>query len=258
MRFTGSTVIVTGGASGQGEEECRKLAAEGAHVVIADVSEQAGRALAAELSEVGSTEFVRLDVSSQSDWDALRYLLVEEGRSVRGLVNNAGIGVPGRLGSVTEENWSRSIAVNTSGALLGMQTMTPIMPAGSSIVNIGSIASLIAHHNVAYGAAKWALRGLSRTAAVEYAAQGIRVNLVHPGYILTPINAGMDDRFRNAQLSMTPMRRAGTVEEIAEVVLFLLSDASSFVTGAEIPVDGGFAAHRGSMAVFNALEVEGE
>ncbi|MEV1130485.1 SDR family oxidoreductase [Agromyces sp. NPDC049794] len=253
-RFAGRTVIVTGGASGQGEEECRRLAAEGAHVVVADVSDDSGRRLADELAAVGSAEFVHLDVSSRDGWIRLRDHLVDTDREVRGLVNNAGVGVPGRLHDVADRDWERAYAVNATGALLGIQLIAPIMPPGSAIVNIGSIASLIAHHNIAYGAAKWALRGLTRSAAVELAAQKIRVNLVHPGFILTPINAGMDERFREAQLSMTPMRRAGNVAEVAEVVLFLLSDAASFVTGIELPVDGGFSAHGGSMAIFNALE----
>jgi len=257
MRFDGRTIIVTGGASGQGEEECRQLAREGAHVVVADLNEEAGRALAAELSENGSAEFVRLDVSQEGDWIALRDHLVANGRDVRGLVNNAGIGLPGRLGSVDVDAWNKGYAVNATGAFLGIQTISPIMPEGSAIVNIGSIASLIAHHNIAYGAAKWALRGINKSAALELAKKGIRVNLVHPGYILTPINANMDPAFRDAQLQITPLGRAGNVAEIAHVVLFLLSDAASYVTGVEIPVDGGFSSHAGSMPVFNALDAAG-
>lgn len=254
MRFENRTIIVTGGASGQGEEECRELAAEAAHVVIADVNEQAGRALAAELSEHGSAEFVRLDVTSPEDWATLRDNLVATGRSVRGLVNNAGIGNPGRILDVTLETWNRAYAVNATGAFLGIQTIAPIMPPGSAIVNIGSIASHIAHHNVAYGAAKWALRGINKSAAVDLANAGIRVNLVHPGYILTPLNANMDPAFRATQLALTPLGRAGSVTEIAAAVLFLLSDSASYITGVELPVDGGFTAHGGSKPVFDAID----
>lgn len=254
MRFLNKTVIVTGGASGQGAEECRLLAAEGAHVIIADVTEEVGLEFAEQLSKEGSAEFYRLDVSKEENWKSLRDHITSQGRQVAGLVNNAGIGSPGRLGNLEVSAWERSYAVNATGAMLGMQTIAPIMPPGSAIVNIGSIASHIAHHNVGYSAAKWALRGLTRTASVELAKSGIRVNLVHPGYIDTPINARMDPRFKEVQLSLTPLNRAGTVTEIARSVAFLLSDDASFITGVELPVDGGFLAHGGQMAVFNALD----
>lgn len=255
MRFTNKTVIVTGGASGQGEEECRRLARENASVIVADINDVLGAALVAEITAAGGTaRFVHLDVTDQTAWQALRDSITAEGGKVDGLVNNAGIGTPGRIGDVSLETWNLSYAVNATGAFLGIQTIFPIMNRGASIVNIGSIASFIAHHNVAYGAAKWALRGLSKTASVDLAAHGIRVNMVHPGYIKTPLNANASPVFLDAHLSLTPLGRGGEVDEVANAVLFLLSEESSYITGAELTVDGGFTGHAGSKPVYDALD----
>ncbi|WP_028266046.1 SDR family NAD(P)-dependent oxidoreductase [Arthrobacter sp. MA-N2] len=254
-RFIGKTVVVTGASRGQGAAEARALASEGATVIIADVTDAAGQALAEEIAAGGGhASYQHLDVTSASDWAKLRESLIAAGHGLDGLVNNAGISVPGRLSNVTLEAWNNSFAVNVTGAMLGIQTLSPIMNQGGSIVNVGSIASLIAHHNVAYSAAKWALRGLSKTAAVELAHQGIRVNMIHPGYIKTPINADMPAAFLNTQLALTPAGRGGHVDEVADLVLFLLSADSTFISGSEIPIDGGFTSHGGNKPIFDAID----
>ncbi|SDB96241.1 3alpha(or 20beta)-hydroxysteroid dehydrogenase [Raineyella antarctica] len=253
--FTGRTFIVTGGARGQGETEVRHLVGAGARVIIADINVAAAQAVADSLAgAAGQALATHLDVTSPESWAATVALATEGGRVIDGLVNNAGIAVPGRLGQLDVETWDRSFAVNVTGAMLGIQAVMDHMSDDASIINVGSVASMIAHHNVAYGAAKWALRGLSKSAAVELAPRGIRVNMIHPGYIRTPINADADPTFLNAHLSQTPQGRAGTTDEIASVAMFLLSPASAYVTGVEIPVDGGFTSHNGNKPIFDALD----
>jgi 3alpha(or 20beta)-hydroxysteroid dehydrogenase len=252
--FAGRSIVVTGGARGQGAAEVELLAREGAHVFIGDVRDDRGRKLADRLRAEGlNADFVKLDVTSRDSWIALAEAVRAADATLWGLINNAGVAVPGRIETVDEGAFEVSMNVNALGALLGIQTLAPLMTSGGSIINVGSVAATIAHTNVVYGAAKWALRGISKSAAVDLARHGIRVNMIHPGYISTEINANGDPRFFETHVSLTPQGRAGTVDEIARVARFLLSDDSSYVTGVEIPVDGGFTAHGGSKPVFDAV-----
>ena len=138
------------------------------------------------------------------------------------------------------------IGINLTGTLLGIQTVAPLMPRGGSIINVSSIAGLTAHFAAAYGVSKWAVRGLSRVASLELGAQGIRVNTILPGYIETPMTASAPPWFRDANIAQTPLGRTGTAEDVAPLVVYLISDESSFVSGAEIVVDGGQTGHGGS------------
>ncbi len=254
--LAGKTIVVTGGAGGQGIAASLVLAAGGAQVVAADLTENAPSELL-DHGLPGSIEYRRLDVSSETGWAELADWLGTRGTGVQGLVNNAGVTLRSRLGELDLADWNRVVAINLTGPMLGIQAMLPLMSAGSSIVNIGSAAALTPHYPAAYTASKWGLRGLSGVAATEFGPRGIRTNLVNPGYIETPMTASAPAAMTSAQLALTPLERTGQAEEVAAVVAFLLSDAASYVTGAEISVDRGYASSRGVKYMADAIAQAG-
>ncbi len=240
-RLDGKVALITGGSRGQGAAEARRFAAEGANVVIGDVRLDKGEAVAAEIGE--RAVFTRLDVSSEEEWAAAIALTTERFGGLDVLVNNAGIGFTARLENHTLADWNQVIGVNQTGVFLGIRSAIAPMTArgGGSIVNISSGAGLRAtKYMIAYAATKYAVTGMTASAAIELARSGIRVNSIHPGVIDTPMlgRASKADQV----VKSTPLRRMGTPDEIANVALFLASDESSYMTGAHVPVDGGVVA----------------
>jgi 3alpha(or 20beta)-hydroxysteroid dehydrogenase len=255
--LAGRTVIVTGAARGQGAAEAKILVGEGARVIGADILDDQGKALAERLNALGpgTMEYRHLDVSSEEQWADLAAQLASSGVTVHGLVNNAGIPYRARLLTMDLAGWERVIGINLTGTMLGMRTIVPLMPSDgtAAVVNIGSIAGLTAHFAVAYTASKWALRGLTKAAALELADRGIRVNIVHPGPIDTPILDDADPVFVRSSVEQTLAGREGQADEVGHVVVFLLSDRASYLNGAEIPVDGGHTSHGGTKSITDAL-----
>ncbi|RFU88187.1 SDR family NAD(P)-dependent oxidoreductase [Streptomyces triticagri] len=235
------TVLITGGARGIGAEVARKAVAAGARVVVADLLEDEGKALVAELGD--RARFVRLDVTDEEAWQRAADFTVAEFGRIDGLVNNAGISTGMPLETETVEHFRQVLDINLTGVFIGMRTVIPGMKenGGGSIVNISSAAGLMGLAlTSSYGASKWGVRGLTKIGAVELGTARIRVNSVHPGMTYTPMTAQVGIEQGEGNYPNTPMGRVGEASEIADAVAYLLSDAASYVTGAELAVDGGW------------------
>ncbi len=233
--LTGRTALVTGGSRGLGAAYVRALHAAGASVVVADVLDDAGRALADELG--ARAAFLHLDVTDEAGWDATVAATVERFGGLDVLVNNAGIANAAPIEHYTVAKWNAVIAVNLTGTFLGCRAVVPAMTSagGGSIVNISSVEGLRGSPGLhGYTAAKFGVRGLTKSLAVELGPRGIRVNSVHPGLILTDMTTRIDpDRID------IPLGRAGEPDDVTGTIVFLAADASRFTTGAEFVVDGG-------------------
>jgi NAD(P)-dependent dehydrogenase (short-subunit alcohol dehydrogenase family) len=249
MRLENKVALITGAASGMGASMARIFAGEGAKVVVADVLEAEGKAVVADITRAnGAAMFHRLDVSNEAEWKAaVDAALAAYGR-LDILVNNAGLS-----GSAVEDlfetaAWDRLMAVNAGGVFLGMKFAVPLMTAqgGGAIVNVSSISGITGQHgvHVGYNASKGAVRTLTKAAAVQHGVDNIRVNSVHPGLMPPMRSSGRtaDPEVRAKMLRQVPMGRAGRPEEVANAVLFLASDEASYITGAELWVDGGYLA----------------
>lgn len=236
-RLDGKIAIVTGGASGMGAKQAFRFAAEGARVLVADIDVDRGRNVAREVGD--AAVFEPLDVRDEASWQ--RVVVAAEqhfGGPVNVLVNNAGILVEHSLEATSLGEFRRVTDVMQVGVFLGMRTVAASMRRAGrgSIVNISSTAGMVGYPNLfAYCAAKWAVRGMSKAAAMDLAPAGIRVNSVHPGDIETPMIANND----NYPTDLVPLKRHGTVDEIASLVIYLASDESTYCTGAEFVIDGG-------------------
>ena len=246
MRLEGKVAIVTGAASGMGAATARRFGREGAKVVVADMLENEGRAVAQEIVRAnGAAEFMRLDVADEANWNAVVDATIAKYGKLDVLVNNAGIS-----GSAVEDTldtmmWDRLMEVNGRGVFLGVKFAVPAMKAagGGSIVNISSISGVVGQNriHIGYNASKGAVRTLTKAAAVQFGRDKIRVNSIHPGLMpaMRTSGATADPAFRTEMLRAVPLGRSGEVDDVANAILFLASDESSYITGSEIYVDGG-------------------
>ncbi|MER6669704.1 glucose 1-dehydrogenase [Amycolatopsis japonica] len=248
-RLVGKVALITGATGGIGQATAELFAREGATLVVTDISQDATDELAARLKAEGTDVLaVRLDVSSPENWSAAIELTRRRFGRLDILVNIAGVlDWPG-IEETTKDGWDQVVAVNQTGTWLGMKAAMPLLRASgdASIINTSSVLGLVGSGAAAaYQATKGAVRLLTKTAAVEYATRGVRVNSVHPGVIATPMIQDLLDEQgdRQPDIMRTPMRRAGSPAEIAPAMLFLAGDESSFITGTELVIDGGLTAH---------------
>ena len=248
MRLKDKVAIVTGAASGMGASTAKIFANQGAKVLVTDMLEDEGAVVVAEITKAdGEARFQRLDVTSEADWDSAVAAALAAYGKLDILVNNAGVS-----GSTPDllnlDTWDQQMNINAKGVFLGMRAVIPVMQkgGGGSIVNISSISGFVGQEYVhmGYSAAKGAVRLATKAAAVQHAKDGIRVNSVHPG-IMPPMRTSKltaDPELRAKMIAAIPMAREGGVEEVAYANLFLASDEASYITGIEVPVDGGYLA----------------
>jgi 3alpha(or 20beta)-hydroxysteroid dehydrogenase len=239
----GKVALITGAARGQGASHARRLARAGAQVVITDVLEREGRALADEIGDVAS--FVRHDVSSEAAWEAVVDFIRKKHGRLDIVVNNAGIWRPLSIADTTLSVFDELVRINQIGTFLGIKLVVDLMreSGGGSIVNISSMAAIRdLADSFAYSATKWAVRGMTKVAALELAQHRIRVNSIHPGAINTPMLKENSEEVNRSLPDIPPLKRLGEPDEIAELVLFLASESSNYITGAEVVIDGGWTA----------------
>jgi NAD(P)-dependent dehydrogenase (short-subunit alcohol dehydrogenase family) len=249
MRLRDKVALITGGYGGMGRASARLFAQEGATVFIAGRSEERGDALAQEINQAGGrAHFVQLEVTDQNQWDAAVAQVKKTAGAMHVLMNIVGSNALVRFPKVDIEEWNKIFEINVTGTLRGIQTCAPLIKesGGGSIVNIGSVAGITGNFGTGYSASKWALEGLSRSAAYVYADWGIRCNVIQPGWIETDLTASMSSNLLVRKMQSSAMnntvllRRSGKAEEIAYTALFLASDESSYITGTDIVVDGGW------------------
>lgn len=246
-KLEGKVALISGGGRGQGAEEARVFAAEGASVVFGDLLDEEGRAVESEIAQRGgNARYVHLDVTSESDWKSAVSLAVETFGRLDVLVNNAGIVIPRvAIDERTEEEWDRVLDVNAKGVFLGTKHAIPAMRngGGGSIINISSVAGIgqSTHQEPAYAASKGAVRIFSKVTATQHAKDKIRCNSVHPGPIDTEMlsSAMSNPDVLAERLTRVPLGRMGTISEVVAGVVFLASDDSSYITGTELVIDGG-------------------
>ncbi len=246
-KLDGKVALISGGARGQGAAEAHTFAREGARVVFGDVRDAEGKEVEAAIRAAGGDAlYVHLDVTSEADWRGAVQLTVDRHGKLDILINNAGIVIPRvAIDERTVEEWDRVMAVNARGVFLGTKHAIPAMrrAGGGSIVNISSVAGIgqSLHQEPAYAASKGAVRIFTKVTASQHAKDGIRCNSVHPGPVDTEMfhSAFSDPEAMKRRLERVPMRRMGTVDEIVSAVLYLASDESSYVSGAELVIDGG-------------------
>ena len=248
MRLEGKVALISGGARGQGAVEAKLFASEGASVVIADILDDEGRQVEAEIAESGgNATYVHLDVTSESQWNDAVNTAVERYGKLDILVNNAGILIRAGVEDTTEQDWDRIMDINAKGVFLGTKAAIPAMreAGGGSIINISSVAGLQGSPgSAAYSSTKGAVRILTKSTAVQYALEGIRCNSVHPGLIYTDMTKDTLDTPEGERnwRERVPIGRIGVSEDVAKGVMFLASDESSYMTGSELVIDGGITA----------------
>lgn len=249
MRLANKVALVTGGYGGMGRASCRRFAAEGAAVFVAGRKRDRGEALVKEITEAGGIAyFVELDIVEQDQWDAAVAQVKETAGGLHVLMNIVGSNALAKFPVIDIDEWRQIFEINVTATMRGIQTCAPLMKesGGGSIVNIGSVAGMTGNFSGGYSASKWALNGMSRSAAYVYADWGIRSNVIEPGFIDTDLTAGMSSnpimrRMQARVMNKTILlRRTGEGDDIAGPALFLASDESSYITGTEILVDGGW------------------
>ncbi|GAF12396.1 3-oxoacyl-[acyl-carrier protein] reductase [Bacillus sp. JCM 19046] len=245
MRLQDKIALITGAGSGMGEAEALRFAKEGAIVIATDINEEAVKNVVEQIKSSGGQALAfKHNVASQEDWKSIMDEVKASYGKLDILVNNAGISLAKPFEEQTADDWARTYGININGVMYGMQTALPLMEEhGGSIVNISSISALTGMAGAgAYTASKGAVRSITKAAAVDYGKKNIRVNSVHPGYIVTPMSAPSMEQYKDYFLTQVALPNLGNAEEVANAVLFLASAEASHITGIELPVDGGVTA----------------